>query len=158
MRTNQRWDWAAARSVCGREVRGMLGAGADADDVTQEAVLRAWRHQGQCRGAMAPWLRQVARREVFRFTGRRRIELPLDEAPPRAHPAADDLAIDVRHALTELPAADRQIVELRYVHDLTQQQVAQATGVPLGTAKVRLHRARKRLAIVLAPYAEETAR
>ena len=155
MRTTQRWDWAVARNVCGREVRRLLGAGPDADDVTQEAVLRAWRHHGQCRGASAPWLRQVARREVWRFAERRRIELSLDDAPPGTRDDDRDLALDVNHALTALDARDRRLVELRYVHDLTQQQVAHAVGVPLGTAKVRLHRARKRLALVLAGYAEE---
>lgn len=155
MRTPQRWDWAAAHGVCGREVHRLLGAGADADDVIQEAVLRAWRHHGQCRGAAAPWLRQVARREVWRFSGRRRAELPLDEAPPPPAPEDDrDRSLDVRHALAALSEGDRHLVELRYVHDLTQQQVAHATGAPLGTAKVRLHRARKRLAVALAPYAD----
>ena len=157
MRNTQRWDWAVARNVCGREVRRLLGPGPDADDVTQEAVLRAWRHHGQCRGAGAPWLRQVARREVWRFAERRRIELSIDDAPPGTRDEDRDLALDVHHALTALDAGDRRIVELRYVHDLTQQQVARAVGVPLGTAKVRLHRARKRLAVVLAGYADEAA-
>ena len=131
----------------------MLGAGADADDVTQEAVLRAWRHHGQCRGPAAPWLRQIARREVWRHLERRRIELPIDAAPPGACDDDRDLALDVRHALTGLDAADQRLVALRYAHDLTQQEVARATGVPLGTAKVRLHRARKRLAVELTGYA-----
>jgi RNA polymerase sigma-70 factor (ECF subfamily) len=91
----------------------------------------------------------IARREAVRWkTGPNGLSWASTLAePPEAPATAPDpvASLDVRHALARLPARDRTLVLLRYRADLTQAQIAELTGMPEGTVKVRLHRARKRL-------------
>jgi RNA polymerase sigma-70 factor (ECF subfamily) len=142
------WDWEAVRTACWREAKRVLGTTALAEDVAQEAVIKAWRHRASCRSPErpAPWVAAIARREALRAVAAPRCE-PLDSAPePRAPPEpCIDLILDVRRALAELPECDRALLLARYWQDLTQQEVAFALGMPDGTAKVRLHRIRSRL-------------
>ena len=132
-----------------------------AEDAAQEAVMRAWRMREQCRAGSAPeaWVAQIARREALRAHQRtarlRRSEAWLDaddryaDLPgPSGIPEAVEL--DLRAAVRLLPRTDRQVMALRYAFELTQPEVAAALGVPEGTAKIRLHRARARLRSLLA--------
>ncbi len=58
---------------------------------------------------------------------------------------------DLHAALQRLSDRDRQLLELRYTEDLTQSAIAQRLGIPEGTVKVRLHRARNKLRQVYTP-------
>lgn len=137
----------------------MLGRTPEADDVAQEAVLRAWRARDACRDALArdAWLARITRREVFRYASRRsslREELgadPTDEGRP-AHASLErvEQRVDVAGALGALGALDRRLIALRYEHDLTYRSTAELLGMPEGTVKVRIHRVHKRLAAALA--------
>jgi RNA polymerase sigma-70 factor (ECF subfamily) len=86
------------------------------------------------------------------------VVLSLDEHGELADQAASkrldvvDLQLDVRQAVRRLTPQDRKLLALRYVDDLTQPAVALALGIPEGTAKVRLHRARGRLQRVLSQH------
>jgi RNA polymerase sigma-70 factor (ECF subfamily) len=151
------WDVVAAR--CLREARRVTDPD-DAADVAQEALIRAWR---SLRGGTMPehpgaWLRTIVRREALRHRERSAAAISLDE-----HGDLDDrsaasrldllpLQVDVRRAVRSLTPQDRKLLALRYVDDLTQPAVASALGIPEGTAKVRLHRARGRLQQVLAEH------
>jgi RNA polymerase sigma-70 factor, ECF subfamily len=143
------WDWETMRTTCWREARRIVGSGALAEDVAQEAVIKAWRHRASCRSPEhpLPWVAAIARREALRAVAAPRCE-PLDGAlEPRA-PAPEpsiDLALDVRRALAGLSEPDRRLLLARYWQDLTQQEAANLLGMPDGTAKVRLHRIRSRL-------------
>jgi RNA polymerase sigma-70 factor (ECF subfamily) len=152
-------DWESMHRQCLREAR-RIAPPADASDIAQEALIRAWR---SLRSAKAPeheaaWLRTIVRREAIRHRSRRRLAISLDEHGELADRAASkrlevlDLQVDVRRAVSSLTPQDRKLLALRYVDDLTQPAVALALGIPEGTAKVRLHRARGRLQRVLSQH------
>jgi RNA polymerase sigma-70 factor (ECF subfamily) len=148
-------DWAHARQRCLREARRMLTR-EDAEEAVQEAMTRAWRGWQSCRNQEEPmaWLLQITRREAIRQLDRRRriAERERDELTevPWLDPAVDQVvtAIDAQQVLATLRPDERRLIELRYVDDLTQPQVAQMLDIPEGTVKVRLHRLRRQLQIV----------
>ena len=156
------WEWEAARSRCLGEARRILRDSDDAEEAVQEAMIRAWRNRSACRTPGAPigWLVQITRNEALRLAARRqrRQASEVPEPAPELH-AVDsglDRTIDTvatEQALKVLRPDDRRLIHLRYVEDLTQGQVAARLGVPEGTVKVRLHRARARLRGVAAELA-----
>jgi RNA polymerase sigma-70 factor, ECF subfamily len=152
MRAHQSWDWGHVHGLALHEARAVLGHGPDAEDAAQEAAIRAWRRRATCRDAPGAWVRAIARNEALRAAGRRRDEVPLEAAADvaGASPGCAD-SHDVRAAVGALEPGDRLLVLLRYWADLTQPEVARATALPEGTVKVRLHRARRRLRLALAP-------
>ena len=91
-------------------------------------------------------MRSIARREALRQLSRRR-DCPFDEAvdEPTSPLAPDGDGLAVRQAVGRLSEPDRVVLFMRYWDDLTQAQIAKRLGLPEGTAKVRLHRARKAL-------------
>jgi RNA polymerase sigma-70 factor (ECF subfamily) len=136
-----------------REVRRYLRSDADAQEVAQEALLRAWRNRARCANPSdpVPWMVTIARNEALRKLGRYSETLvdhmsvsefqgawstDLETAPSR---------VDVQRALAELSAEDRHLLHLRYDQDLTQEACAERLSIPEGTVKVRLHRLRHRL-------------
>jgi RNA polymerase sigma-70 factor, ECF subfamily len=152
-------DWQSAHRQCLREARRIVPP-SDAADVAQEALIRAWK---SVRSAKAPdypgpWLRTIVRREAIRHRARNGILTSLDEHGDVVDRTASkrlellDLQVDVRRAVRSLTPQDRKLLALRYVDDLTQPAVALALGIPEGTAKVRLHRARGRLQEVLSQH------
>jgi RNA polymerase sigma-70 factor (ECF subfamily) len=142
------WDWSAARAVCLRETRRVLGSTA-AEDAAQEAIIRAWRRRASCPTPEqpAPWLIVIARREALRIATR-----PADQPlTPRVAPTAPAVdaqihtRVDVQRAVCELAVEDRRLLAARYWADLTQEETAIRVGVAEGTAKVRLYRLRTQL-------------
>jgi RNA polymerase sigma-70 factor, ECF subfamily len=147
------WDWERLRRVALREAHRLGASAVDAEEVAQEAVIRAWRHQSKCygRAAQDAWIRQIARREALRAHARRRA-LGEREATLPAEAYEDDpgyarviSTLVVNQLLRRLRPRQRQLIALRYGEDLTQTGVAEQLGIPEGTVKVQLHRARSRL-------------
>lgn len=114
-------------------------------------MLRAWRRRSTLREAERrnQWLATIVRNEAFRQHARVRpdptpaIEV-LEGAEDERVVAAVELA-DLRAALKRLSDRDRRLLEMRYQEDLTQGAIARRLGIPEGTVKVRLHRARNKL-------------
>ncbi|HEY8548087.1 MAG TPA: sigma-70 family RNA polymerase sigma factor [Acidimicrobiales bacterium] len=127
-----------------------------ADDVVAETFLVAWRRLADVPADdPLPWLLAVARNAARNeLRGRRRYEGLLGRVPvalptpPPADPPDHDLA-DVRAALDALDEADRELLLLVAWDDLTPAQAARVLGCTPGTARVRLHRARRRFAAAL---------
>jgi RNA polymerase sigma-70 factor, ECF subfamily len=125
-----------------------------AEEVTQEALLRAWRGRGRCAAPdePLPWLLAITRNEALRFKARPHLahELATPDAADAVQapaPRAESIVarLDVRSALARLTERDRLLLHLRYEVDLTQPQIAARLGIPEGTVKIRLHRLRARL-------------
>ena len=151
---------ASYRRLVG-QLYAVCGDLTEAEEVVAEAFARAVQHQRTFVRLENPeaWLRTVAvnvSRSRFR-----RSRLSLGHAPdePR-HPAFDEDRLALLAALRQLPAAQREAIALHYLTDLPVNEVATATGVPVGTVKARLSRGRAALAALLAetPDAREEAR
>jgi RNA polymerase sigma factor (sigma-70 family) len=130
---------------------------AEADDVVQEAMVRAWSRRRSCNSPHAPipWCLQITRREAFRRLERRpaRIEQELVEAPDAEAAAEPERVIDridLHRAVAKLDPDAQLLVALRYSRDYTQPQIARTLDIPEGTAKVRLYRVRKQLETMMA--------
>ena len=114
-------------------------------------MLRAWRRRSTLREAAnrKQWLAAIVRNEAFRQHARRR---PDPSSSLEELEGAEDVRViatveraDLHAALAHLPDRDRELLTLRYGEDLTQAAIARRLGIPEGTVKVRLHRARDRL-------------
>ena len=127
----------------------------DAEDIAQEALLRAWRHRHRLRDqdAFRPWLAQIVHREAARRYASGRpaptAELTEEVAVDSYDPEAVDVGIDVNRAIAALDERERLLIRLRYEEDWTQPAIAGHLGMPEGTVKVMLHRARNKLRMAL---------
>ncbi|HET7601304.1 MAG TPA: sigma-70 family RNA polymerase sigma factor [Gemmatimonadales bacterium] len=129
----------------------------DADDVVQEAYLRALRYFETFRGGdMRAWLLTIVRRTAFTWLGRRRDErrreaseplesVPLDARDPEAEMLRGALHDALHEAIRRLPPEFREVVILRDVQGLSYAEIAEIVGIPKGTVMSRLARARQRL-------------
>lgn len=146
-----------ARSVFGLALR-RLGDRARAEDAVQETFTSIWRSAKSYkpeRGPGAPWLYAVARNAIV-DRARGRFEPPMeapDEASDEAGPAeaaeAGWVAWRVHRALEELPERERDVIALAYWSGLSQSEVSEFLGVPLGTVKTRTRTALARLGEIL---------
>lgn len=124
------------------------------DDAMQETFIAILRNLKSLRdpAALHGWVRRIAVRESIRVARGR--DVPVDPATiPSGHAAPVDIAtvLDVRAALTDLTPQQRAILVLRDVDGLSESEVAAHVGVPAGTVKSRLHRARTAFARRWAP-------
>jgi RNA polymerase sigma factor (sigma-70 family) len=132
-----------------------------AEDAVQEAFLAVWRSADAYkreRAKPSTWILTVVHRravDIVRREQSRRGE-PLEVAPePESGPADEDAVLRdrraaVQAALTELPGEQRQALELAYYGGLTQSELAERLGVPLGTVKSRMFAGLGRLRELLA--------
>ena len=133
---------------------------ADAADVVQEACLRAFRYFDSYRGDDArSWTLQIVRRTCYNWLERNRsADVVSLEAEEELGGAVATSAIDAEALLESrsdlrrldqlieaLPAPLREMIVLRELHELDYRQIAEVTGVPIGTVMSRLHRARSAL-------------
>jgi RNA polymerase sigma factor (sigma-70 family) len=139
----------------------VLGISALAEEAVQQTFVNAWRAAASFDESrdIGPWLAVIARRvaiDIHRREAARSAE-PLDTAP-----AGDSALVtqatsaeaiydvwEVRRAVTELPADEQEIVRLQHFEGLTHTEIAERTGVAVGTVKSRSFRAHKRLAGLL---------
>jgi RNA polymerase sigma-70 factor (ECF subfamily) len=116
------------------------------DDAMQEAMMAIVRNLGSLRepGALRGWARQIAVREAVRVVGPGRT-VAVDPADLAAVPsiANDATAVEVRAVLQLLAPDQRAILVLRHFNGLGEEEMADTLGLPVGTVKSRLHRARE---------------
>lgn len=142
-----------------------------AEDIAQETFLKAYRALPgyDPRWKLSSWLLKIAHNATIDHLRRQRLDTTPLELGPEAETGspierlADDsvldaeqqlrgraLARDLQAALATLDPAYRELLLLRFQEGMAFQEIAEVTGLPLGTVKVRLHRGRKRLADLLA--------
>jgi RNA polymerase sigma-70 factor (ECF subfamily) len=146
---------------------------ADAEDIVQEAYLRAFRSFDSFRGDdLKPWLLAIVRNAAYRWLGSRQRAgnvVSLDEAITSGGPeegavglqlSTDEPSAEERligaaerdyllRALAELPPVFREALVLREIEELSYRQIGEVTGAPIGTVMSRLSRGREELRKVL---------
>ena len=142
-------------NVCYR----MLGERQEAEDLAQEAFLRAYQRLETFDAGrpFGPWIRKVAANLCLNSLQRQRPpRLPLDDEyddpvdsgqpdPADVHERADQAA-RLRRQLTPLPAHYRAVIELRHFQDMTYEEIAKELTISIGDVKTHLFRARRLLA------------
>src|SRR5262245_3571061 len=130
----------------------------DAEDVVQEAYLRAWKFFGSFHGgASRPWLLTIVRRTCYTWLQHNRAHAEVTAFDDERHSVASEEAKpealllhrvdaqELRHALEALPVEFREVIILRELEDCSYKEIAAITDVSLGTVMSRLARARQRL-------------
>lgn len=131
----------------------LAGNAADADDITADTFLRAWTARGEIRTeTVKAYLFAIARNIYLKMVRQARREVRLEAAAAVSTPGpvkqvADRLALEkaVAHLQT-LPETDRAALLLRVQHDLPYAEIARVLQISVSAAKVKVHRARLRLA------------
>lgn len=138
------------------QLYAMVGSREEAEECVQEAFVRAWAHRGQLDRAAQPeaWVRTTAYRlAVSRWRRMIRARRTTDRAvgPAASSNPVNENRVALVAALRTLPAAQREVLVLHHIADLSVPQVANELGVPEGTVKARLSRGRAALAAALSP-------
>lgn len=144
--------------------RWLLRSRSDAEDLSQEAVLRAYRFFNSFRGGDArAWLLQIVRNTCYTWLEKKRpLELmdefdeELHQRPSESPEALAILADDrerLKRVLESLPARLREVLVLRELEGCSYKEIAAITSIPIGTVMSTLARARERLQRALASSA-----
>ena len=135
----------------------VLGRVADAEDVTQETFVIAYRSIGTYRGegSLGAWLGRIATRQALRRLSQRRDAISIDGPgatvaasggmDPLGQAIAAERSARIRSAVSALSEPYRETVALRFFAELSLAEIAEQTGRPLGTVKTHLHRGLARL-------------
>jgi RNA polymerase sigma-70 factor (ECF subfamily) len=140
--------------------RRLVGDPHLAADVAQDTLIRAWKALPNFRGdaALSTWLHRITvntawthKKKALRHRGYSLDEVADVAAPMTAdHPEIAgeilELRSRLRQALDALPEAQRQVVVMKDVYQWSHSEIAEAMGISVSAAKVRLHRARARMA------------
>ena len=147
----------------------ILGDVADAEEVTLDVYTQVWRSASgfdSSRGNAASWLSMLARsRAIDRLrsaAGRRQKEEPVDDFPlatssdplPEAASIQNEIRRQVRFAIGQLSAEQREAIELAFYGGLSHSELAEKLGQPLGTVKTRIRLGMLRLRQLLGPTFE----
>lgn len=135
----------------------LLGDAGLAEELVQETFVRLWRAAARFdpeRGSAETFVFTIARRlavDLWRRRSSRPFDVPGDPTGREPPNGFDHLVLQltVREALDHLPGPQRQVLELAYGGGLSQAEIAERIGVPLGTVKTRTHRALRAMKSVL---------
>lgn len=159
--------WEAHHAVAMASALRLCHQRALAEEITQGAFLLAWRGlpRFQYGSPFRPWLLRILYRHALDVMEKQRIYLNsiiIDEVMESGFQQRSDSRFEqmdlaeqvaereeLRQALAQLSPDQRRVVALRYGADLTEVDIAQVLGWPVGTVKSRLNRARERLRVLL---------
>jgi RNA polymerase sigma-70 factor (ECF subfamily) len=137
-----------------------------AEEAVQQAFVQAWRAAGRYDPArpLGPWLFAIVRRTAVDAWRRERRheahtidEVASSDLPSIAPPAIEDAsdAWELRRALDRLPVAERDVVRLAHLEQLSQTEIAARLEIPVGTVKSRTHSAYRKLRTALSSAVEQ---
>ncbi|MBX9718022.1 MAG: RNA polymerase sigma factor [Microbacteriaceae bacterium] len=170
---DDRNDWSQAQNGVGegfgrifdrhrdrvyRHVLRLVPVAVDADDAVAIVFLEAWRRRDDARlvdGSLLPWLLVTATKVTQNLNrSARRHRALLAKLPPEDHALDHADHLDdgpASAALRELPLADRHVITLCVLEELTDREASVVLDLPVGTVKSRLSRAKRRLAARIEP-------
>ena len=134
--------------------RGIVSDPTQAEEVAQEALIRAWRHAGSYdsrRGSVSTWVLTITRNlavDALRRKGAQPadpravifLDQPAHGSMPEDTATVTDESNRVRSALSRLPVGQRRALVLAAFYGYTAREISQAEAIPLGTAKARVRR------------------
>ena len=145
-------------------ISGILGRSGDAEEVLQEVFMQAWRQANRydaSRSSVSNWLSLIARsRAIDRLRSRNVMQRTAtaayaekrdDNASPEGsrNVLYSERRTRIRASLAELPKEQAEVIELAFFKGMTQSEIADSTGIPLGTVKTRTLLAMKKLRVAL---------
>lgn len=147
----------------------LLNEPQEADDLAQEAFLRAWQSLASFRGEsrFQTWLYRIVtnlcynrlptlKQELAALDPEEDVAIPAKRPLPERQLIDADLRADLQQAINGLSASYRLLIVLRHLQGMTYDEIATVTDMPLGTVKTGIHRARKALRLALAEHHEES--
>jgi RNA polymerase sigma-70 factor (ECF subfamily) len=153
----------------------ILGDRAGAEELLQEVFLRTWRQAGsfsETRGSFITWLLSITHNmaiDEIRKRNRRPQRVSSDDPiqllanmrdtdiPVEDRAVGVTLRDEITAALRELPTAQRNVIEMAYFQGLTQREIAEETGEPLGTIKTRIRLGMRKLRELLPEHGVDLA-
>lgn len=137
-------------------VRGVMGDSDDVEDVVQMVYVKVYRNLDKFRGdsKFSTWLYQIARNEAINAVKKRRLDTtPVEDvtiaAPDQDGPEAafrrTAAADELDAAMDRIDARYREVLELRYMGERSYDEIAEMTGLPIGTVKTYIHRGKAAL-------------
>ena len=155
-------------------IAGIVKSPQEAEDLTQETFIKAWRGILSFRGdsRFSTWLHRIGVNTAKNQLVAQRSRIPQlmqrsgaeeDDAPPPEAIDTEDperlmagrqIAETVARAMQEMPATERSAIELRELEGRSYDEIAAALGCPVGTVRSRIFRARERIAAALRPQLE----
>ena len=134
-------------------VRRLAGPRRDPEDILQDVWLTVYRKLPQLRDprALAVWLYRIARTTTLAAlrVGRNWAELPQESVAPDKNGVEPVLSAEdaarIQAALDRLRPEHREVLALRFIEDMSYEQIAAVVGCPLGTVRSRLHHAKEAL-------------
>lgn len=149
----------------------LIGNQEDAEDITQETFVKAWKHRAKLRSrTVRSWLLKCAQNLCFNLLRRQKFQMPLTEGDDeeletllytythRSDPPPDEIVIKrelkelVHCAISKLPPDMRVVIIMRELDGMSFKEIATATKQPEGTVKSTVFRARKKLRELLSFY------
>ncbi len=136
----------------------------EAEELVQDVFVRVWEKLGSFRGgsALSTWIHRVAVNTVIqhlrvqkRWRDRHDAVADTDAAPDNSFARANGADIDLERAIVRLPVRARMVFVLHDVEGHKHREIADMTGIAVGTCKAHLHRARQLLREMLAAGPEE---
>jgi len=138
-------------------LRKLLASTDGADDALQDVWLDVFRHLPRLADpqALVAWLYRIARDRAFGRLRKTRIVEPIDESQIIDAATADEAefvpedAARIHAALDQIPAEQREVLVLRFLEDMSYDQIARVVGCQLGTVRSRIHYGKQALRRVL---------
>jgi len=137
--------------------RRMLGHGSDTEDAVQEIFIEIWRHAGRfdhTKGTEVGFVAMIARRRVVDVVRKRQRQPDIEPLPESLGMAAEDTAQQAEQAdevaratraLEQLPEQRQQVLKMALLSGRTHSEIAEMSGLPLGTVKTHVRRGLMRI-------------
>lgn len=132
-----------------------------ADDLLQETFIKVYinLHRYRPDYTFGQWLYTIARNTFIDYVRKRQEELPIDErfaSPPSPTPTPEERFINLQqrtqleHYLEQLTPRYRELIRMRFFDEYSYEEIATKLGLPLGTVKTQIHRAREQMCRLIA--------